>query len=79
VAVVARRVVDHEHIDLDVTPARLERRQTPLEVPAGVVVDDDDRQLGRPRVGHDPCGVREIKKMPIAMNATPPQRSAGTF
>ena len=49
VRAVVGRVVDHEHVGRESPPARGQRRETPLEVVARVVVDDDDREVGRLR------------------------------
>ena len=55
VAAVVGGVVDHENVDLEVASVPFERRQAALEVPAGVVVDDDDGEFRRSEqrpVGH---------------------------
>ena len=77
VAAVDRRVVDHQHVDVDVAAMRLERRQAPFEVVAGVVVHDDDGELRRAANRHR-CGVCATSTMPTMMQKTPAHRSAGT-
>ena len=74
-APVARRVVDDDDLDLGVPRVREHRREAPRQVRPGVVVDDDDREIGHEAYV---CGVREMRKIPIPMNATPAHRSAGT-
>ena len=50
VGTVVRRVVDHEHVDVQIAAEPFERRETTFEVRAGVVVDDHDRQVVAGRI-----------------------------
>ncbi len=76
-AAVDRSVVDHQHVDADVAAMRLERREAPFQVVAGVEVHDDDGELRHAATRHR-CGVCATSTMPTMMKKTPAHRSAGT-
>ena len=79
VRAVVRGIVDHEHVERDVTAVSLERGQATLEVVPGVVVHDHDRELGGLGSDRDRhrCGVCATSTMPTMMQNTPAQRSGG--
>ena len=79
-------VVDDEDVDGTVAAVRRQRREAALQVVAGVVVDDDNGQVGVGRIrrsgisGARPahvCGVWATSTMPVMMKNTPAHRSGG--
>ena len=78
VAAVVRRVVDHQHVDVDLAAMGLEGRQAAFEVVPGVEVHDDDGELRLAGSGHR-WGVCATSTMPTMMKNTPAQRSEGNL
>src|SRR5207342_3043552 len=77
VRIVARGVVDHQHVDRDLPPVALQRREAALQPGPGVEVHDDDGDVCRRGIAHA-CGVCATSTMPTTMHATPSQRRGGT-